>query len=338
MPLKIALLGYYGHLNAGDDLLRNSMEQLLKEHRLMISAWDPPLALLNEADLIVCGGGSLWPERKFLLDLLKSPRTLKKPYMVIGISAKRKNEASEHATERLVNSSVFFHVRDNETKQALGAISRINVGADLFWWSEWEPTSHANPEPNTLALALRDTQDLAWQPHEIINSLRGAGLKLLSFPFYFGSPLHDKRATQTDSAFMSALGVDYPHQAWTPAPAQRSEVVIAMRYHAIHVAVRLGKPVIGLDCHPKIRSFFNENGLPELCIAPSQPAALVAAVSHVLKNKTEYEEKFKSLALRFINQGKLDRAIFLEHIAKIESNLPADRNTLRSFFSKFVRK
>lgn len=338
MPLKIALLGYYGHLNAGDDLLRNSMEQLLKEHRLMISAWDPPLALLNEADLIVCGGGSLWPERKFLLDLLKNPRTLKKPYMVIGISAKRKNEASEHATERLVNSSVFFHVRDNETKQALGAISRINVGADLFWWSEWEPTSHADPEPNTLALALRYTQDLAWQPQEIINALRGAGFKLLSFPFYFGSPLHDKRAAQTDAEFMSTLGVDYPFQAWTPIPAQRSELVIAMRYHAIHVAVRLGRPVIGLDCHPKIRSFFHENGLPELCIPPSQPNALVAAVNHVLKNNNEYKDKFKDLSFRFINQGKIDRTIFLEHIAEVERNLSNNRSRLRSFFSKLGRQ
>lgn len=338
MPLKIALLGYYGHLNAGDDLLRNSMEQLLKNHRLMITAWDPPLPLLNEADLIICGGGSLWPDRKFLLDLLNNPKKIKKPYMVIGVSAKRKNEASERATERLVNSSAFFHVRDNETKQALGAISRINVGADLFWWSEWEPTSYADPEPNTLALALRDTLDLAWQPREIVNTLREAGFKLLSFPFYFGSPLHDKRAAQTDSEFMSALGVDYPFQAWAPKPAQRSEVVIAMRYHAIHVAIRLGRPVIGLDCHPKIRSFYNENGLPELCISPSQPSALIAAVNHILKNKTEYQEKFRNLALHFNDLGKLDRDVFLKHIAEIESNLPKYRGKIESLFSRTGRK
>ena len=59
--LRIVFIGYYGRLNAGDDLLQQSLTSLFQEHDLTFCSWVPGIKFLNEVDLVVVGGGSIWP-------------------------------------------------------------------------------------------------------------------------------------------------------------------------------------------------------------------------------------------------------------------------------------
>ncbi len=57
IKLRIISLGYFGHKNYGDDLLRESIEYIVKDHELMFTSWFPGVDVLNSADIVTVGGG-----------------------------------------------------------------------------------------------------------------------------------------------------------------------------------------------------------------------------------------------------------------------------------------
>ena len=88
--LKIVSLGYFGHLNAGDDLLQDSLCEIFSEHNILFSSWFPGIDLINQADLLVVGGGSIWPGHTVFQNATSLSKKLKIPLFVLGISAKYK--------------------------------------------------------------------------------------------------------------------------------------------------------------------------------------------------------------------------------------------------------
>src|SRR6185312_13829228 len=100
-PLRIVILGYYGHLNAGDDLLQASLCSVFENHDLMFSKWFPGIDLINQSDLLVVGGGSIWPGHTVFQQASKLSRRLKIPLFVLGISAREESRQCQLDTRHL---------------------------------------------------------------------------------------------------------------------------------------------------------------------------------------------------------------------------------------------
>lgn len=325
MSLKVLSIGFFGHQNAGDDLLRTSLEHVFREHRVNFSCWEPSARSVNEYDLMVVGGGSLWPDMSFFRHTVAELKRLRKPYCVLGISAKRLDRAAMRATRHIVDNALFFHVRDSQTKQMLGGSDRIRVGADLFWWAPWvlpqdsalapsanEPQFSAELPRKRVALAVRSTKGQDWALPQMVAQLRGEGFECLPFPFYFGSVRHDALAEVNDAELLAQLLGGPVTSHWSCAPLLDADIVLAMRYHAVLVSVRMGRVVIGLDCHPKIGAFFADHGLQALCVQPGDSEGFTRAWQAATRDYALYQRKFLAIRDALERQGDADRVAFEE--------------------------
>lgn len=305
--LRVVVLGYYGHLNAGDDLLQASICSVFRAHDLMFSKWFPGIDLINQADLLVVGGGSIWPGHTVFQNASSLARRLKVPLFVIGISARQKSEAALAQTQDLIRHASVFHVRDRSTFDLLGRHPDVVVGTDLYWWSEHYMPA-AQPGARSVALNLRDWNELRWSPAEIVGICRNKGLEIHPWPLYYGASVHERSGHLDDAALMARhLNAASVPSSFSVDPLVGSAFSICMRFHAIQMSVRAGRPVIGFDYHLKTKAFFDENGLGELCVDLGNPEALGASIDHLTANYSAYQQKFTALRDSLMRQGQADR-------------------------------
>jgi len=307
-PLRILIIGFYGRLNAGDDLLQQAMSYVFQEHSLVFSSWTPGVSWMNDCDLVVIGGGSIWPGYAAFQQADALSRRLKVPLMVIGISARKPAEQLLDATLSIAAHSPFFHVRDESTYQLFNTPANVRNGVDLFWWMPWhgrKDLTHVD-RPRSVALSLREWTDAPWDPRGIIECLAHHDLAIHPFPLHLGSPVHAPNSDRNDVQFLRDLGIEKVADHFDPSVLFRSDMCLAMRFHAILMATRLGIPVIGLGFHPKIRAFFEENGMPELWAPLDDPQALAQALATLVDDYPRYKVKFASVAARLEHQGQDD--------------------------------
>lgn len=311
--LRVVVLGYYGHLNAGDDLLQASVCSVFREHDLMFSKWFPGIDLINQADLLVVGGGSIWPGHTVFQNASSLAKRLKVPLFVMGISARQKSEAALAQTRDLIRYASVFHVRDRSTFELLGEHPDILVGADLYWWSEHH-IPPVQPDMRSVALNLRDWNELAWSPTDIVRACHDKDLAIHPWPLYYGASAHERSGQLDDATLMSRLlSTASVPSSFSIEPLVNAAFSICMRFHAIQMSVRAGRPVIGFDYHLKTKNFFEENGLGELCVDLRNPQALGESIDRLTANYPAYEKKFTALRDRLIQQGRTDR----EHVEAV---------------------
>lgn len=323
-PLRILIIGYYGRLNAGDDLLQQAMAYVFQDHNLTFSSWTPGISWMNDCDLIVVGGGSIWPGYAVFQHAAALSRRLRVPLMVIGISAKKADDPLLEPTMALAKQSPFFHVRDQSTHALFTNSPHVRVGADLFWWMPWYGRKDLGSleRPGSVALSLRDWPDIPWDPQSIVARLREQALQIRPFPLHLGSAVHSPNSDLNDAQFLRGIGLTDVTDYFDLNALLQAEVCVAMRFHAILMSTRLGIPVIGLGFHPKIQAFFAEHGMPELCVPLDDPEAFSTALEQLCARYRHYTTVFADLAERLEQQGRDDLDACTRALSQIRPRAP----------------
>lgn len=339
MKLKIVSLGYFGHSNAGDDLLRESISNLFADHDILFSSWFPGIDLINSADLLIVGGGSIWPGHTVFQHAEKLANRLKVPLFVVGISAKfNTNDDVKNANVKLIEYADFFHVRDKASYEIFRKNSKVTLGTDLFWW-----TKHCSDEIPSIAynqqvaLNLRSwDSDRCWSPEGIYKTIQNKGLRINPWPFYYGSRVHESGDNPTDFELLATLSDTPPPSSFSLKPLESSSFSICMRFHGIQVSVRAKKPVIGFDYHKKTKAFYQENNIEELCVPLGDEKALANAVSLLLDNFDEYKSTFENIRHKLLIQGEKDKELIKAKLKLIKpNNIRANR--LRNIVKKTLQ-
>lgn len=314
-PLNVSSIGYFNRMNYGDDLLQLSIADMFQNHALNFLGWVPSFSSLNESDLIIVGGGSIWPDNSFFARTQTLLDHIKTPYAIVGISARRHDEEALRRTQKLAQKALFFHTRDAEAGAYLGASAHIHCGADLFWWSE-RSRRIAAPEPKTrsIALNLRSWTRETWSAEALVSVLRDRGQKLLPMPMFLGAPLHDGAADCNDIDFLNTLGLASEEGLSPVETLQASALVISMRFHGLLMGLDAGRPIIGFDYHPKIRNLFAEIGFSRFCIPLNAPDRLAKALDQMEQNYTEIRSEMLAAREALRSRGAKDRAAFIDSI------------------------
>jgi polysaccharide pyruvyl transferase CsaB len=132
-------------------------------------------------------------------------------------------------------------------------------------------------------------------------------------------------------AFASkALIVDKP-PGWDDAAAliSQADLVLAMRYHAVLLAARLGRPVVGLAYDPKIHSLMTDLGIADSCLTTDawQATAIVERLLSAPGDQAADAVQEKVAGLTAAAGGN---AVALEQCVALESAGSSDDITLLS--------
>src|SRR5689334_15089841 len=120
--MRIALLGWYGKNNAGDDRLELALRQLLVPHNVIaLVITEKSIPLLRHCDCAVIGGGSLFQnttrKAQQLLRILK--RSGIRRYALWGVGIDSYDDVEEVALAQLITAADHCVVRDqNSLKRA----------------------------------------------------------------------------------------------------------------------------------------------------------------------------------------------------------------------------
>lgn len=316
VKLNVIVLGYYGKLNAGDDILMQAICFLFKEHNLMFSSWFPGLSMLNNCDLIVVGGGSIWPGNTFFElgdNLIKK---LKTPYMVIGISTKRADDHVLNNNQNLMAQAQLFLVRDQASKNILKHHNSVATATDLFWTMPFEVERKVNEARFSIGFNLRMWENTVSDYAQIVSTVKSHG-DIIPFPMYFGSHIHESSASLSDVELLKALKLDDVPKSFSIRALENCHIMVAMRFHAILLAIRSGIPTIGFDYHPKVKALFEENDLAEFCISLNDDSALDSCIDAIKNDYFKIAEKFKKVAERLAGEGEEMRFLILDKLSKI---------------------
>ena len=292
--MVVALGGYYGFKNAGDEAMLLSLvaELRARGHEPWVLSAAPEetarelgvrafsrtnlaalVRALSAADLFMLGGGGLFQDRTskrslaYYLGLLRLARLLRTPAAAFGVSLGPLSPAGERALARGLRG-VRLVVRD---RKSLAYAERLGLAAELGG----DPALLLRPpeaprEPGLVVLVPRHrvpVEPLVAAAERLV----GLGYHVLALALQPGA---DEEALAAFKAFPKEATGD-PRRALYLIKS--AEYVISARLHGMVLAAAAKTPYAGIAYDPKVEGFAADTGAPALPLLP-EPRELVALV------------------------------------------------------------
>ena len=294
--MKIALLGYYGFGNCGDEALRESItagiKGVLPQAQVKILRYD--LRVLMDCDMLILGGGSLLQDktstRSFLYyaGMIRLAKLLrKKVYLMaqgIGPVTKWFNKLF---LKRILRQVELITLRD---LRSLYYLESINIENPKLLETA-DPTFLLEPEPQpnfstrTLGVSIRGgcREDII--ARALDEMVRRYKMQVLFIPFQLS---RDLSASRRISALMKEKS-SIMERELTPRQMLgligKLDLLLGMRLHALIFAVNQLVPAVGLSYDPKVEAFLYEVDLPYQRCPELQEEELVAQLNQIVENR-----------------------------------------------------
>jgi polysaccharide pyruvyl transferase CsaB len=296
----ILLAGYFGHGNAGDELilrlLRDALGPVGDPGVRYLSGPRPtfpgavprenPRALfaaLRDARALVLGGGELFQtrtSRRSLAAYLGLPVAMSlrgKPFWVFGVGIDPELPSlALRATATVLRRARGVWARDAASRAALARHGvRCALMDDTVWALPVPPIEPPSPHGRRILWIPRfpDGEGTVRRLTPLLAGLPGFDHALL--------PLHPAH----DDVFVEKLRARGPAVRWdgdTPDEIPRrlaeADVVVTMRYHGLVLAALAGRPAVALAAHGKVAQLARDLGVPVVEPRAWSVAALSAAV------------------------------------------------------------
>ncbi|MDP2872107.1 MAG: polysaccharide pyruvyl transferase family protein [Bacillota bacterium] len=171
----------------------------------------------------------------------------------------------------------------DERRLAGAGEGRTLVGVNLRTWPFSKSIGH-------------DTLELARGVARWLADEKGAGVLILPF----NSGRNELRLARELQGSLPRGASEILSEANTPAAmlatCRRLDLVIGMRLHASVLSMAAGTPAIGLAYDPKVRRFFEEAGVPELCLDAGGTTleALQVRVGEVLGDLPKWRSRVRA--------------------------------------------
>jgi len=305
--MRIGIIGWYGHANAGDERMLSCLQRLFTNHTLyMVNDLQLPSATLtelNRCDFVLFGGGGL---------ILRgcaayAPRfdLITAPFACIGISVESVHAADQVLLDMLMRKSIFIHVRDTDSARIFASSGKVISGVDLTFLYPFEVVEEVSQD--RCGVNLRDwrywtgqhggTFDLfmrrvtarapglrQWYPLPKWSPDRAVSIIQEHFQQLFPLALYVEEGARTDIQEMSPY---FPTEIppFIPEHLRECRYLVGMRLHALIFACQMGIPFVSLSYQPKNTIFCKSVGVESLSVDPTRLNSLPGACHEM---KTQY--------------------------------------------------
>lgn len=275
--MKIGIIGWYGHENAGDERLLFSLQHFFKDHDFLVtSGFDDAfrkIVELNRCDYIILGGGGLVlrgvGRHSALID------SLKPNFGCVGISVEAVHEDNRAFIAAIKQKADFIYVRDLNSQFLLQNHPKVVVGPDLSFLYPFETIESAKLESCGVNLRYwhyakveygsrlyrwlvyldkripyfqRFYPFQKWQPRKLIANLHKRFKKILPLPLYTESKR--KNDVIVLQQYFDNVPISFSPELFIPA-----RYFVGMRLHSLIFASQMGIPFLSLSYQPKNVAF-----------------------------------------------------------------------------------
>lgn len=314
--MRLGLIGWYGHGNAGDERILHCLRRAFHGHAIIVfGGFDDAKSRLREVnacDYVLIGGGGLvlrgFGRHAALI------RALTVPFSCIGISIEAFHSDNRQLIDALLFGAEFIHVRDRKSLSYFNQHQKVIVGPDLTFL---DPYDIASP-PSELVCGVNMRNWHFWnfpiysQRHFIMQKLnkvfpsleffyplpkwRPENIrKILSSRFDRINPIALCSSPDSDSDFSALkMPVSFDYEE----ALSRCSILVGMRFHSLVFACQMGIPFLSLSYQPKNARLCQDIGLPMLSVDPYRQDQVKSGLDYLLGHYDEIREKIFSYRLR----------------------------------------
>jgi hypothetical protein len=300
--MKIAVLGYYGFGNWGDEVILDNLRRFLAPHTVVPIPLGLPDSVdtvrrLNAFDFVILGGGGLYrkepPSPFATFDRWGNDLTV--PIGVLGLGISRLAPRFAAATHNLIERSLFFQVRDEESRRLLDH-PKVELAPDLTFYRPLGPAPERAGEGQIVCgINLRPAQAgiSRW-----IEAVQGLDCRKLAIPFSSHPTLGDREALLSlDPQCLSHFSLD---------TFASTDILIGTAFHSLLFAVQMGIPVIAINYDPKVERFMRELELTDYMLSWDEPHRLRASYERAVACRDTIRQRmlgYRAEAQRAVQQA-----------------------------------
>ncbi|MDP4840889.1 MAG: polysaccharide pyruvyl transferase family protein [Alphaproteobacteria bacterium] len=331
--MKIAVFGWYGHDNAGDERIKYCLQSFLMGfggikaidfydlHNEAIKGATPKF---DDHNLVIIGGGGLILSRHNYHDFIMGINT---KVVTLGISVETDLKGNpKKFAEALLKKSDAVLVRDRASHKKLQPLNdshKVRVTSDLTFLVPFTPTLNTDrkqlgvnllPKPkhiqySTLSNKLINfllcqlerfgltnlLQTVSFS--ELINVLKGK-FPCVPIPMYCAPqqgiiPTYRKNDVNFLKEYFDNVADTFSDQL-----LDKCFVLLSMRLHGSIFAVQKNIPVVSFQYLPKNRSFMKEVGLENFVIDSPDPKDFLLLLDKITKNDKMIRDQMASYTER----------------------------------------
>ena len=323
--MRIGLIGWYGHDNAGDDRILFCLRRFLDNHEILVTSGlrDAMARIedLNRCDYVIFGGGGLilrgYGIYSKLIDQIR-PRLA-----CVGISIEAVARDNEQLIEALKDKSDFILVRDARSLRLLGNHPKAILGPDVTFLYPFEVTTPV--EAQVCGVNLRPWQYWHWEHngrlHRFMTRLnrrlsflkaiypfpkwrpeRAMAILLSAFQYLVPVPLYTEACAAETDVHMLRRFFTQVSTKFSPEDLGRCRFLVGMRLHSLIFACQMGIPFLSLSYQPKCLEFCRSLGLEHLSVN-------IYDLSTMSLRLQSLKDEYSTLRDRLISETHTRRAV-----------------------------
>ena len=332
--MKIAIIGWYKHNNAGDERILYCLKKFFHQHEIFVfDAFEEALQLIdevNKCDFVLIGGGSLiLRNRNKYVELIDK---IKPAMGCVGIGIEAYHQDNAEFINAIKEKSEFIIVRDERSQSFLNYDKKVICAPDLtflypaeiievsqneicslnlikinFWKADKEVKSIFNDfmkivnKFNKIFPLIENIYPLPkWQASKTVKSIKKNFSEIIPAPLYF------ENHNQNDYYALSEFFDNCPNR-FSFDLYKNTKYSIAMRLHSIIFSCQMGIPFISLSYSPKNSEFCKSIEMSDFSIDIYNLSNLEAAAVKIKEDYSNIREKL--LYYREKNQLEINQVM-----------------------------
>lgn len=342
--MKIAVFGWYGHDNAGDERIKFCLHHFLTDlggisvvdfYDLHEEAVKGATSKFNSYNLVIIGGGGLILSRHNYHDFILGIKT---KIITIGISVETVLRGNPRKfSQALIDKSTMILVRDQESYNKLKVLdhhNKIKNSFDLTFLNPYE----LNPDTNNQLLGINLLAKTSTS-----NSILRLQLKLTRFNrrFYPSTTCFEKMIQELQQSYQLSpiplyckkQNIDVlPHQyndilfmkqyfdqvpdSFNSEDMDKCDILLSMRLHGLIFAAQKGIPFLTFSIYPKQINFLKETGTEDNIININELNLVKNKIEALKSNLENTKNKIIAYRTKAIQSIKHDMIELLNYTLK----------------------
>lgn len=293
--MKIAVFGYYHHLNYGDDRIGQALVNALYPHTVVLLPHNQTPPALDWFDFVLIGGGGLvWERVGIWANPIAWLSKSKKPFAVVGLGINELNADLKPDLLWMVEHAALFAVRDRKSHELLDFHPQAIVMPDLTWMIPYPLRGNILVQP-TVALSVASKHPQGYNPLDWKSAIDRLD-STVPFPLRFGR--------NHDSDIFAQLDFDSIPQEFSIEPLYQCRYLIATRFHAAVFALQVGIPFVAILYDDKVRRLLADLSLEDLGLEFNEFDKLQAKLDWLTQNLDAVTDRIVQVSDRLRQEGK----------------------------------